>query len=117
MVLSMHFAMPFRIRHAARCWSPGRLSRVILLIFNKATAVFAQPTLKATPPIACLAFPPIPNQNDNASPKLVLKSEDCLLHILHLLIEVSRDIFLKKPAHPPNPCKTMRTIALLWVHT
>ena len=80
--------------------SRGGLS---LLLFNNTIGVFARSTRRASP-THCLHPFPILNQNNNATQKLVLKLQDCLLHILHLLIEVSGDIKLLKKAcsSPPS---------------
>ena len=70
---------------------PPSRGALYLLLLNNTIGVFAQPTLRPDPP-HWLHPLPIPNENDTASQKLVLKLYDCLLHILHLLIEVSGDI-------------------------
>ena len=43
-------------------------------------------------PPHCLHPLPIPCQNDSASQKLILKEDNVLLHIPHLLVEVGGDI-------------------------
>ena len=67
---------------------------------------FAMPTLRASP-TNCLHRFPISGHNHNASQKLVLKLEDYLLHVLHLLIEVSGDnqASSKSPLIPPIHAK------------
>ena len=47
--------------------------------------------LRPSPP-HCLHPLPIPCQNDNAIQKLILKEDNVLLHIPHLLVQVGGDI-------------------------
>ena len=49
------------------------------------------PHLDPAPP-HCLHPLPIPCQNDSASQKLVLKEDNVLFHIPHLLVEVGGDV-------------------------
>ena len=65
--------------------------RYLPTYLNNPIGVFAQPTLRPSPP-HCLHPLPIPCQNDSASQKLVLKEDNVLFHIPHLLVEVGEDV-------------------------
>ena len=100
----VRFAMPFIIRHAA-CWqSPSRLSGVTHLKNPPHMVVDTYPICSTIPlgslhnqhldpaPPHCLHPFPIPRQNNNATQKLVLKEDNVLLHLRHLLIKVAGDV-------------------------
>ena len=81
----LHVGGPQAVREGSH------ISKMPPHLLNNTIGVFAQLTLRASPP-DCLHPFPIPRQNNNASQKLVLKEDNVLLHLLHLLIEVGEDI-------------------------
>ena len=87
-------------------------------LLNNTIGVFAQPTLRPSPP-HWLHPLPIPRQNNNASQKLILKEDNVRHHIPHLLVEVGEDVRAsqKSPVYPSHRCKTMGPIASPSQHT